>query len=77
MGVGYKAILWNRQKKRYDLFLFLGVVLYLLGFITVSQLVNPEITEETTLIRASGSLAIALLHIILMIGPLSRLDSRF
>jgi nitrite reductase/ring-hydroxylating ferredoxin subunit/DMSO/TMAO reductase YedYZ heme-binding membrane subunit len=77
MAVGYKAILWNRQKKRYDLVLLGGVLMYLISFIILSSVFNPEITEETLLIRSTGSLAITLLHLILLIGPLSRLDSRF
>jgi nitrite reductase/ring-hydroxylating ferredoxin subunit/DMSO/TMAO reductase YedYZ heme-binding membrane subunit len=77
MAVGYKAILWNRQKRRYDLFMMLGIGLYLAAFVGFTVLANPEITEETLLIRASGSLSIILLHIILLIGPLSRLDDRF
>src|SRR5207302_10393087 len=34
-------------------------------------------TAETLIIRAAGSAAFLLLHIVLCIGPLCRLDSRF
>ncbi len=77
MGHQYSAVLWNRQKKIYDLILLAGVIIYLLVFIVASQLLRPEITEETLIIRATGSLALLMLHIILAIGPLSRLNNRF
>ena len=38
---------------------------------------QPAITIETTLIHAFGILAFVLLHVILVIGPLTRLDRRF
>ena len=40
-------------------------------------LTNPELTAETVIIRGFGSLAILMLHIILVIGPLTRLHSNF
>ncbi len=77
MSDSYQAVLWNGQKKRYDLILAFGVVLYLAVFIGVSLATHPFITAETLLIRGLGSAAIILLHVILCIGPLARLDSRF
>jgi nitrite reductase/ring-hydroxylating ferredoxin subunit/DMSO/TMAO reductase YedYZ heme-binding membrane subunit len=77
MAHAYTAVLWNRQKKRYDLFILLGVVIYLITFIGCSKIFNPGITDETLLIRATGTLAFFMLHVILFIGPLSRLDKRF
>ncbi len=77
MGHGYQAVLWNRQKKRYDLLLMGLVILYLLVFIIGYSIFDPEATEETLIIRSTGSLAFFLLHVILAIGPLSRLDKRF
>ena len=38
---------------------------------------RPELTIETLLIRALGAAAFTLLHVILCIGPLARLDRRF
>ena len=75
--MGYKGIYWNPQKKKYDLILGLFSILFLLVFIITTIIVKPNISVETIIIRAMGSLAIVLLHIILAIGPLARIDSRF
>jgi len=77
MGVSYAPVLWNKQKKRYDLIMIGGIVVYLLVFIGLTLSINAEITQETLLIRATGSLAITMLHIILVIGPLCRLNPWF
>lgn len=77
MSVGYRAISWNAQKKRYDIILAGGVALYLLAFIGFCALFNPDATGETILLRAFGTAAFLLLNIALAIGPLCRLDSRF
>jgi len=77
MGVTYKFILWNRQKKIYDRWLWLGIILLLIIFVAAEVVLNPTITIETVIIRATAFIAIVLLHIILLIGPLSRLDRRF
>lgn len=77
MGVEYKLVLWNRHKKIYDRFIAISMVLYLLLFFITSFVINPELTAETVIIRAFGSLAILMLHVVLSIGPLSRLDARF
>ena len=77
MGLDYKWVLWNAHKKTYDKLILLGMVTYLVLFFVLSFLTNPEIIAETVIIRAFGSLAIIMLHIILAIGPLSRLNPRF
>ena len=77
MGHQYTAVLWNRQKKMYDLVIVLCIIIYLLLFIVTTGFQRPEITEETMIIRSTGSLALLMLHVILSIGPLSRLNSRF
>ena len=77
MSLNYQAVLWNRQKKIYDSLIVLGVLIYLGLFIGVGSAVRPQSTIETLLIRAFGTLALALLHVILSIGPLCRLDRRF
>ncbi len=77
MSASYKPILWNRFKKFYDWVLLAFVGTYLFLFITLTIYFNPEATQETLIIRAFGSLAILLLHIILMIGPLARLNPAF
>jgi methionine sulfoxide reductase heme-binding subunit len=77
MSVGYRAISWNTQKKRYDIVVASGVALYLLTFVGLCALVNPDATAETMLIRAFGTAAFLLLNLALAIGPLCRLDKRF
>lgn len=77
MSVRYRAVQWNRQKRMYDLVLIAGIVFYLSLFILVGTAVQLNITIETLLIRAFGTAAFLLLHIILSIGPLCRLDTRF
>ena len=77
MGLDYKLVLWNAHKKRYDRWIALGVVLYVVVFVAISVLLNPEATAETLIIRVFGSLALLMLHLILVIGPLCRLDSLF
>ena len=77
MTATYKAVGWNRQKKRYDLVLLLGIGLYLVAFVAAGLLLRPRITAETLLIRALGTGAFFLLHVVLSIGPLARLDRRF
>lgn len=77
MSSGYQPILWNRQKKRYDAILWAFILIYIFLFGLVSSMINAEITEETLIIRATGTLAIFLLHVILSIGPLARLSTKF
>ncbi|NNL87180.1 MAG: Rieske 2Fe-2S domain-containing protein [Myxococcales bacterium] len=77
MSEAYRAVQWNRDKKRYDIILAAGVALYLAVFAGVSIGAHPHITAETLLIRGFGSAAILLLHVVLCIGPLARLDARF
>lgn len=77
MSASYQAVLWNRQKKIYDLVVGGFVVAFLLLFVTVTLIVNPEVTQETLIIRSTATLALLLLHIILCIGPLARLSPVF
>lgn len=77
MGESYKAILWNRQKRRYDRIMVGLMALYLLGFALINALFFPEVTPQTLIIRATGSLAFIMLHVILMIGPLARIHEAF
>ena len=77
MSAQYRAIGWNRQKRLYDSVLALAVTLYLGIFVGVGALIHPNATIETLLIRGFGTAAFLLLHVILCIGPLCRLDTRF
>ncbi len=77
MSVGYASVQWNPHKKRYDLML-LGVIFAAVGALTaVSLISHPGITAEMLILRATAVSAFLLLHIILAIGPLARLDRRF
>jgi methionine sulfoxide reductase heme-binding subunit len=77
MSVQYGAISWNRQKKIYDLSLVSLLLFYLLLFVGMGVWLHPTATAETLLIRAFGTAAFLLLHVVLCIGPLARLDRRF
>ena len=79
MGLSYQAVGWNRQKKIYDaVVIVLGVVLYLALFVGVGAW---HCTRQRPGRRCSsaplGTAAFLLLHVVLSIGPLCRLDRRF
>lgn len=77
MSVSYKAVGWNAFKKKYDLILVISIVIYLIAFVGLTLGLHPAATVEIVLIRAFGTAGIILLHIILMIGPLARMDKRW
>jgi methionine sulfoxide reductase heme-binding subunit len=77
MSVAYRAVGWNPQKKQYDVTIALSVAAILAGLIGGGAVVNPNATVETLLIRASAVTSFLLLHLILSIGPLCRIDRRF
>jgi nitrite reductase/ring-hydroxylating ferredoxin subunit/DMSO/TMAO reductase YedYZ heme-binding membrane subunit len=77
MSESYRAIDWNRQKRLYDLILIGLLTLGLGTFVGVSLLRSPNATAETLILRGTSVSALLLLHVILCIGPLARLDSRF
>lgn len=77
MALNYSAVLWNRQKKIYDKVMLGLIGLYLVLFVVLNLVFFSEITAETLIIRATGSCAIIMLHVILMIGPLCRMNSQY
>jgi nitrite reductase/ring-hydroxylating ferredoxin subunit/DMSO/TMAO reductase YedYZ heme-binding membrane subunit len=80
MSVKYQPVLWNRNKYVYDAVLLGGVVVYLLAFIHLAPLLYggaAPITPNVVRMRAFGTCAFLMLTLILMIGPLARLDPRF
>src|SRR5262245_9640793 len=77
MSTFYRAVGWNRQKRRYDAVILIGVVGYLIVFVAGGFLIDGNATVETLIIRACGTCSAFLLHIVLAIGPLCRLDRRF
>ena len=77
MSVAYRAVGWNPQKKRYDATIAAGTGAMLVILVAGGAVVNPNATIETLLIRAFAVTAFVLLHVVLSIGPLCRLDRRF
>lgn len=80
MSATYRAVNWNPHKKRYDLILAIGVLVYLVAFVVLGIAMAPPtnvVSPPILILRASSTCAIVLLHIILLIGPLARLDTRF
>jgi sulfoxide reductase heme-binding subunit YedZ len=77
MGVEYVAVQWNRQKRIYDFVLVGAVAVYLALFGVLTKVRFPFVTDEIMLMRAFGSAAFILLHVILCIGPLCRLNPNF
>ena len=77
MSASYAAVGWNRQKKHYDWLIFGFCALYLIVFVLLTAVYNPQYTFETVLIRSTSTLAVLLLHVILAIGPLCRINKKF
>ena len=77
MSEQYRAINWNRQKRIYDLVLGLSLLAYLALFVGLGSWIHPYATAETLIMRGLGTAGLLLLHVILSIGPLCRLDRRF
>lgn len=77
MSVIYDPVHWTPHKKTYDRLIAAFVFAYLALFCGLQLLLHPQITAETLVIRATGTLAYLMLHIILIIGPLCRLNPRF
>ena len=77
MSVSYAAILWNKQKKVYDIGVLIFVLSFTVLFFAGHAVLHPNATFETILIRNFGLLAFLMLHLILVIGPLTRLNPKF
>lgn len=80
MSVSYVAVQWNRHKRVYDVCIAGGIIGYLAVFLIVGKLLYAAphaISDEILALRALGTCAYLLLHVILCIGPLARLDRRF
>jgi len=75
----YRAITWTPHKLRYDLFMVIGIACYLILFVLIGRLVQGDRGFDATVtsIRAMGTCAFVLLHIILSIGPLARLNPKW
>lgn len=77
MGLAHSSIQWNRQKKLYDLTMVSLIAGAGVLFAGTTAVLEPDSTAETLLIRTTANLALLMLHVILCIGPLARLDRRF
>ncbi len=77
MSGKYKAVGWNRQKKIYDATMLGTLCAAIAAYIAASAVLNPGYPVETFILRGTSLGAILLLHVILVIGPLARLDPRF
>jgi methionine sulfoxide reductase heme-binding subunit len=76
MSHQYRAVGWNPQKRAYDV-IAVSVALLVMGIVAGGTLWrNPAATVETLVLRATAVAAFLLLHLILSIGPLCRLDRR-
>lgn len=79
MTNSYVPVQWNHHKKVYDRWILLGCLLFLAVFVGGASLLRPEVNlgPEVLVLRGLGALAYTLLHVILCIGPLARLNDRF
>ena len=80
MSHGYVVVNWNRRKQLYDACMWLGIVVYIALFMTVSKVLyqgSDGISTAILLMRAFSTCAFLLLTITLCIGPLARIDKRF
>ena len=77
MSHTYRAIGWNPQKRTYDAVAVAGAVTTMMIVAVGTWWRFPQVTIETALIRGFGVTAFILLHIVLSIGPLCRIDRRF
>jgi nitrite reductase/ring-hydroxylating ferredoxin subunit/DMSO/TMAO reductase YedYZ heme-binding membrane subunit len=80
MSVGFQAVQWNAKKLVYDGILLGCVALFIATFMLIGAWRNPPADMPAWIglrIKAFGTTAFVMLTIILMIGPLARLDRRF
>ena len=79
MTHAYRWVQWNRHKRVYDAVLVGAILCYLAGFVGITTALHAgdhAVSAPILAMRALGTLAAVLLHIILAIGPLSRLTPR-
>lgn len=77
MSLHYQAVGWNPQKKAYDRIAIVCALAWIGIFVGFGAIAFPQATAESLVIRAFGTAAFFLLHVVLAIGPLARLDPRF
>jgi methionine sulfoxide reductase heme-binding subunit len=77
MSTSYRTVSWNANKRRYDTVAVSLTLACTTLFVAIQAIADRALTIETLLIRALGAMAFLVLHVILCIGPLARLDARF
>ena len=80
MSVKYTPVQWNRNKWLYDGVMLAGIAAFLWLFLFQSpELLSSRGVPDAQVhnARAFGACAFVMLSVILAIGPLARLDSRF
>jgi len=76
MSGAHRLVKWNRHKLVYDAFVLGGVAVFVAAFVGVGTAAPPAAGPHdpmVLLIRAFAVAAIALLHLVLLIGPVARL----
>jgi nitrite reductase/ring-hydroxylating ferredoxin subunit len=76
MSHAYRAVGWNAHKRTYDLVVVTAALATWTVVAGGTWWRFPQVTIETALIRAFGVTAFLLLHVVLSIGPLCRIDRR-
>lgn len=80
MSVQYKPVIWNRNKLVYDAILIAAVAVYILTFVRLAPMLQPNgtaVTGDILRMHAFGTCAFLMLTFILCIGPLARIDERW
>lgn len=77
MSAGYSVVQWTPWKARHDALLVAGLAVVLAAWTGASLALRPQLSAETLLIRGTALAAFLLLHVVLVVGPLARLDRRF
>ncbi len=80
MSVGYRLVQWNRHKRVYDAIAIGAVAIYVGVFVGGGLLLlrgDRAVSAPILAMRALGTCAIVLLHIVLCIGPLARISPLF
>ena len=75
MSQTFIPVQWNRQKRIYDMLLAGIIIAYMVIFVGVGLWVRAA-DIYILILRALGTCAFVLLHVILSIGPLARLNDR-
>ena len=80
MTASYKWVQWNRHKIVYDAVLASAILMYVVLYVAAGlwAFAPPgDISVPILVIRATSTLALILLHVILVIGPLARISDLF